>query len=192
MFHRFFIAIMLLISFPNFVLSASLNDDGLHTKPWFVESFLELADDVATAAEKNKRVAIIIEQRGCIYCKKLHEEVLSLDQVRDAITRDYVMIQLNMFGDKEVLDLDGQTGPEKEMVRKWGTLFTPTIIFLPAMDELRDDRHLQAQAKAIMPGAFSKGMVLDMFQWVHDRGYNGEEPFQKYHARMIAERRAAK
>jgi len=46
-------------------------------------------------------------------------------------------------------------------------------------------------AVSIMPGAFGKGTTLDMFQWVMEEGYNSDEHFQKYHARKIAERRAA-
>jgi Thioredoxin-related protein len=171
--------------------AAMMNEDGLHIQPWFLDSFLELEDDINEAEANNKRVALIIEQRGCIYCKKMHEEVLTRDDVREAITADYEMIQINMFGDREMLDLDGEALPEKEMVRKWGALFTPTIMFLPAADELEEGKSLAQQVKSVMPGAFGRGTVLDMFSWVTERGYNGDEPFQKYHARKIAERRAA-
>ena len=34
-----------------------------------------------------------------------------------------------------------------------------------------------------MPGAFGKGTFLDMFNWVREKGYEGDEHFQKYHAR---------
>jgi hypothetical protein len=40
-----------------------------------------------------------------------------------------------------------------------------------------------------MPGAFRKGTFLDMFQWVHQKGYETDEDFQRYHARRIIERR---
>ncbi len=171
--------------------AAMMNEDGLHIQPWFLDSFLELNDDINEADANNKRVALIIEQRGCIYCKKMHEEVLSRDDVREAITADFEMIQINMFGDREMLDLDGEALPEKEMVKKWGALFTPTIMFLPAADEVEEGKPLSQQVKSVMPGAFARGMVLDMFSWVKERGYNKDEPFQKYHARKIAERRAA-
>ncbi len=171
--------------------AAMMNEDGLHIQPWFLDSFLELNDDINEADANNKRVALIIEQRGCIYCKKMHEEVLSRDDVREAITADFEMIQINMFGDREMLDLDGEALPEKEMVKKWGALFTPTIMFLPAADEVEEGKPLSQQVKSVMPGAFARGTVLDMFSWVKERGYNKDEPFQKYHARKIAERRAA-
>jgi hypothetical protein len=36
-----------------------------------------------------------------------------------------------------------------------------------------------------MPGAFGKWTVLDMFRWVKMKGYEGDEHFQKFHARQI-------
>ena len=45
-------------------------------------------------------------------------------------------------------------------------------------------------AVAIMPGAFAKGTTLDMFTWVAEKRYllDGDEDFQRYHARRIQER----
>jgi hypothetical protein len=45
-------------------------------------------------------------------------------------------------------------------------------------------------AVATMPGAFGKRTFLNMFKWVDEKGYEGEEHFQKYHARIINELRA--
>lgn len=44
---------------------AILTEDGLYRQPWFLESFLELADDLAGATEKKKRFAVMWELRGC-------------------------------------------------------------------------------------------------------------------------------
>src|SRR6478672_7163257 len=46
---------------------AVLTEDGFYREPWFLESFLELADDLAAAGEKKKRLAIMWELRGCPY-----------------------------------------------------------------------------------------------------------------------------
>ena len=45
---------------------AILTDDGLYRQPWFLESFLELADDLEAAAASGKRFAVMWELRGCI------------------------------------------------------------------------------------------------------------------------------
>src|SRR3546814_7705995 len=57
--------------------AAKLNDDGMHTEDWFLDSFLELNQDIADAAAKGKRVAVVFEQRGCIYCAEMHEKQLA-------------------------------------------------------------------------------------------------------------------
>jgi len=169
--------------------AATLGDDGLHKEDWFAITFRDIGEDIDQARADGKRLAIIYEQRGCIYCKKLHEEVLSDPEVRAYLEANFVIVQYNMFGDEEVTDLDGEALTEKTAARKWGLLFTPTILFMP--DERPDEAEPAAQAAvATMPGAFGKGTFLDMFHWVREKGYEGDEPFQKYHARMIVERKA--
>ena len=90
--------------------------------------------------------------------------------------------------EREVTDFDGETLSEKAMARKWGILFTPTMMFLP--ETVGEGVTAQRAAVATMPGAFGKGTTLDMLTWVAEKRYeleNGED-FQRYHARMIQER----
>ena len=111
--------------------ATEVNENGLHWEPWFSVTFKDVREDVAEAAAKGKRLAIIVEQAGCIYCAELHETVLSDPEVRDFITANFMVVQFNMFGDEEITDLDGEQMTEREAVRRWGVAFTPTIIFLP-------------------------------------------------------------
>jgi thioredoxin-related protein len=166
-----------------------MGDDGLHKEDWWSLTFRDIAEDIDTARADGKRLVIVFEQRGCIYCKKLHEVLLADPEIRDYIEANYMVVQYNMYGDEEVIDLDGDVLTEKTAARKWGFLFTPTIVFLP--DEASGDKPVSEAAVAIMPGAFEKGTFLDMFRWVREKGYETDEHFQKYHARMLEERRAA-
>lgn len=169
--------------------AGTLGDDGLHKEDWFAITFRDIGEDIDQARAAGKRLAIVYEQRGCIYCKKMHEELLSDPEVRDYIKANFMVVQYNMFGDEEVTDLDGETLTEKTAARKWGLLFTPTILFMPEEQPAEPESAAEA-AVATMPGAFGKGTFLDMFHWVREKGYEGDEPFQKYHARMITERTA--
>jgi thioredoxin-related protein len=167
----------------------TMGDDGLHKEDWFSITFRDMREDIAAARKEGKRLAIIYEQRGCIYCKKVHEQLLTDPQVRDYIKSNFMMVQYNLYGDEEVTDLDGKTLTEKTAGRRWSVVFTPTILFMP---ETAPDGLTAAQAAvAMMPGAFKKGTFLDMFTWVRQKGYAGEEDFQRYHARRIRERAAA-
>lgn len=174
--------------FASFAIGASaaeIGDDGLHKQDWFTTTFKDMTEDLDSARADGKRLAIIFEQRGCIYCKRLHEEVLSDPEVRDFVAENFMVVQYNMFGDEEVTDLDGTTLTEKKAARKWRVVYTPTILFLP--ETAPENQTVTAAAVSVMPGAFGKWTTLNMFKWVLEKGYEGEEHFQKYHARKLAE-----
>ncbi len=165
--------------------AAEVGEDGLHKKDWFAVTFKDVAEDISDAAEQGKRVAMIFEQRGCIYCQRLHEGPLSDPEVVDYIKQNFVVVQYNLFGDEEVTDTDGTVLPEKEMAKRWGVVFTPTILFMP--EAVPEGASAGKAAVATMPGAFGKWTTLNMFTWVREKGYEGEEHFQKYHARRFME-----
>ncbi len=165
--------------------AATLGDDGLHKAPWMRDTFLDLSEDLAEARDEGKRLMVMIEQRGCIYCKKMHEEVFVIDEIADFIYENFFVVQINMFGDLEVTDFDGETLAEKDMVKKWGALFTPMIMFFPS--EVAEGASAAQAAAATMPGAFGRWTTFNMLNWVVEEGYNGEESFQRYHARKFAE-----
>lgn len=162
-----------------------LGDDGLHKPDWLRETFLDLREDLAEAEAEGKRLMIIVEQRGCIYCTRMHEEVFPEPAIDAYIRENYFVVQLNMFGDLEVTDFDGTTLPEKEMVRRWGMLFTPTIMFLP--HEVEEGVSADRASVATMPGAFGRHTTLNLLTWVNEEIYLTDEPFQKYHARILEE-----
>ncbi len=178
-----------LLFFGNSATAVTLGDDGLHKQEWFSLTFRDVAEDMADAASEGKRLAIVIEQTGCSYCAKMHETVLSDPEVIKYVSEHFKVVQYNLYGDEEVIDLDGEVLTEKTAAEKWGIMFTPTWLFLP----LEADGSTDASQAAIgtMPGAFSKSTVLDLFHWVYDEGYEGDEAFQRYHARRIAERQAS-
>ncbi|PWW04085.1 thioredoxin-related protein [Hoeflea marina] len=168
--------------------AATMGDDGLHKEDWFSLTFKDVAEDIQSANDEGKRLVLIIEQRGCIYCAKMHEELLADPEVADYIKANFKVVQFNMFGDEEVTDLDGEVLTEKTAARKWGYVFTPTMIFLP--DVIPEGKTTAEAAVVAMPGAFGKHTFLNMFRWVREKGYEGDEHFQQYHARIINELRA--
>lgn len=169
--------------------AAEVGEDGLHKQEWFAMTFRDLAEDIDQARADGKRLAIVFEQRGCVYCREMHEKILSDPEVSDYIRDNFMVVQYNMFGDEEVTDLDGEKLTEKTAARKWGYVFTPTIVFLP--DQAPEGKSAGQAAVATMPGAFGKLTFLNMFRWVKDKGYDGGEHFQHYHARIVNEMRAA-
>ena len=189
---RFLFTLLTAVFLGNMAAAATVGDDGLHIQPWIRDTFKDLQEDLDEANAEGKRLAIFFEQRGCIYCTKMHESVYPDPELSNYIDENFFVIQLNLHGDLEVVDFDGDTLTEKQIARKWGILFTPSVIFLP--EEVEEGKTAIQSAVAMMPGAFGRGTTLDMFTWVNEKRYalDSEEDFQRYHARRINERRAAK
>ena len=163
--------------------AAELGDDGLHKTPWMRDTFKDLREDLQEANAEGKRLLVIFEQRGCIYCTKMHEEVFPDPEITQLIEDNYFVVQLNLFGDVEVTDFDGEAMPQKDMAMKWGVMFTPTMMFLP--EEVPEDATAARAAVATMPGAFGKGTTKALLTWVKDRGYESGENFQKFLASQM-------
>ena len=189
---RFLFTLLTAVFLGNMAAAATVGDDGLHIQPWIRDTFKDLQEDLDEANAEGKRLAIFVEQLGCIYCTKMHESVYPDPELSDYIDENFFVIQLNLHGDLEVVDFDGDTLTEKQIARKWGILFTPSVIFLP--EEVEEGKTAIQSAVAMMPGAFGRGTTLDMFTWVNEKRYaiDSDEDFQRYHARRINESRAAK
>jgi len=96
---------------------------------WFMNSFLELSDDIDELASQDKRLMVFVEQDGCPYCHAFITKNLQDKTTKDKLQKHFGVIAINMFGSKEMVDTDGQTLTEKEFALKHKIQFTPTLIF---------------------------------------------------------------
>ncbi len=163
----------LLAPFPRLAAASELklNDDGLYTKPWFLESFLELPDDLKDANGKNKRLVIMWELKGCPYCKKIHEINLADPAIETFIKDKFEVLQLNIVGSREVTDFDGQKLPEKQFAQKYGVRYTPTFQFFPDSIDGLADRKPAAREVARWQGYMEPKPFLAMFRFVQQKAY---------------------
>jgi thioredoxin-related protein len=167
---------------------AEVGDDGLHIAPWIEETFLDLREDLAEATANGQRLMVMIEQRGCIYCSKMHEDVWVVPDIQAMLQDDFYVVRINMHGSTEVTDFDGEVMEEREIARRWRNMFTPTILFFP--ETVPEDITGIEAAAVVMPGAFGRWTTFNMLNWVLEKGYEGDEDFQRYHARMFADQAA--
>ena len=168
-------------------------EDGLHRQSWFELSFLDLREDFNDAKADGKRFAVIFEQRGCPYCTKLHNEVLSLKYINDYVRENFRIVQLDLWGSREVADFDGKRLTEKELAERWGVIFTPTIAFFK--DDLTGldgkwGRELEAIER--LPLSYGPHTFYDLFVWVRHKIYARDRNFQRFHIARIGEREALK
>ncbi|TAN59840.1 MAG: thioredoxin [Magnetospirillum sp.] len=166
--------------------SAKLGDDGLYVQDWFVNSFLDLREDLADAAKSGKRFAIIWEQKGCAYCRDLHTVNFADDKLRGWVRDRYAIVQLNLWGSREVTDFDGEVLAEKDLARKYRINFTPTTSFFPETVAEMGGRKGGDAEVARMPGYFRNFHFLSMFEYVWDKRYARGQEFQRYLAEKMA------
>lgn len=96
---------------------------------WFKRSFLDLREDIGEAAAAGKRLMIVFHQEGCPYCNALVERNFSQREIVDYTRRHFDVIELNIWGDREVTDLEGRTTSEKAFASALKVQFTPTLLF---------------------------------------------------------------
>lgn len=166
---------------PALVRAAELGDDGLHKQPWMLDSFLELPDDLATAAGDHgkKGLVVLFEQRGCPYCAELHAVNFADERVVKPLTENFDVLQLDLWGSREVVDLDGETVQERALARKWRVNFTPTTVFITNEPAPPGERFR-------LPGYFKPFHYLSGVEFVASGAYK-EQNFQRYLQERFAE-----
>lgn len=96
---------------------------------WFLNSFLDLSEDIEDLASQDKRLILFLHQDNCPYCHLFVTKNLSDEKTKEKLTKYFGISDINMFGDKEVIGLEGKEYTEKEFAIKHKVQFTPTLIF---------------------------------------------------------------
>ena len=156
-----------------------LTDDGLYKQPWFLESFLELAEDLDEAQKGGKRFAVMWELKGCPDCKETHVVNFARDDISNYIKSNFVVLQLNIIGSRRVTDFDGQVLSEKELAAKYGVRFTPTFQFFDEDASALKTREPQKREVARAPGYLRPEDFLALFRFVREKAYR-EKSFRDY------------
>jgi thioredoxin-related protein len=103
---------------------------GHFTMPeWFKPSFLDLGEDIGEAAGEGKRLIVFFHQDGCPYCAKLINHNFSQKPLVDDLRAHFDIIQINMWGDRELITPEGRALNEKTYAREMKVWFTPTVLF---------------------------------------------------------------
>lgn len=151
-----------------------LSDDGLYRQPWFLESFLDLSDDLDGASKDGKRFVIVWELKGCPYCRETHFVNFAQPRISDYIKSNFEVLQLNIIGSRKVTDFDGTELSEKDLAAKYGVRFTPTFQFFgeraAALKTLAPAKREVARA----PGYLRPDDFLAMFRYVREKAYESK------------------
>lgn len=96
---------------------------------WFKESFLDLEEDIDEATENKKRLVVYFWQPGCPYCDQLWRDNFAEQKVVDEFRENFDLVALNMWGDREIVNVGGNTYSEKTFAEALGIQYTPTLLF---------------------------------------------------------------
>jgi thioredoxin-related protein len=150
---------------------AVLTEDGLYRQPWFLESFLELPDDLTGAANSGKRFAVMWELRGCPYCRETHLVNFARPDIAGYIQANFEILQLNIIGSRKVTDFDGAEISEKALAAKYGVRFTPTFQFFPESAAGLGTKEPEKREVARAPGYLRPDDFLALFRFVRQKEY---------------------
>jgi thioredoxin-related protein len=153
------------------VAAPKLGDDGLYMFDWYLESFLDFAEDLDGAAQRGKRLVMIWSQRGCPYCKKMATEYFTDPAIVDYVRAKFDVLHLDMNGARECADFDGAKFSEKSMALKYQIRTTPTLIFFPPTSAGLARKPELERELGRMPGLLPKKEFLAMFSYIAEKGY---------------------
>lgn len=112
-------------------LGEGMVNPGYHEKPdWFKVSFLDIREDIEEAARQDKRVMLYFYQDGCPYCAKLLQDNFGQKDIAEKTRKNFDVIAINMWGDREVTDLQGNNLTEKKFAENLKVMFTPTLLMM--------------------------------------------------------------
>lgn len=109
-------------------------DDGaveqIHYPTWFKQSFLDLREDAADAAEAGKQgLFLFFATQGCSYCHLFLAESLADPAIAARVQAHFDSIGLEIFSDAELTDFAGDTTRVKKFAVEQGVEFAPTLLF---------------------------------------------------------------
>jgi len=151
-----------------------LTDDGLYKQSWFLQSFLDLADDLDAAGKEGKRFVIMWELKGCPYCKETHFVNFAQPRIADYVRTNFEVLQLNIIGSRKVTDFDGTELSEKNLAAKYGVRFTPTFQFFGEKSATLKTLPPTKREVARSPGYMLPDDFLAMFRYVREKAYENK------------------
>ncbi len=120
---RSLLALVLLTALP-------LTAQALEPVAMAKSSFLNLKQDAEEAAQAGKQLMLMFEQEGCVYCMEMRRVNFADREIAEFIAAHFDLIQLDIWGDREVTDFTGRTLSEKDYARELKVQFTPMTLFV--------------------------------------------------------------
>lgn len=129
-------ALLLSLGLPSVAANPGFDDGFVEQAKypdWFVDTFLDLDDDLSSALENGKKGLIVVfGTQGCSYCYKFADETLRDPEVERLVRESFDMLYLDIFSDAQMTSPQGEELPVKAFARQHGADYTPSVHFFDA------------------------------------------------------------
>ena len=108
----------------------SMLEEELVYPDWFKLSSGDLRDDLKAAVKDGKEgIMIYYGQKRCSYCEQFINTSLATPDIGKYLREHFDVIALDIWSIDDITDTDGKEYTERELAVKYGTNFTPSLIF---------------------------------------------------------------
>ncbi|ADO44981.1 conserved hypothetical protein [Hydrogenobacter thermophilus TK-6] len=97
--------------------------------PFLKPSLLNLKDDLEDAKRDGKYLFIMFHQEGCPFCDKMRKVTFQDKAVQEYFSKHFYMVEIDIRGANEVVDVDGKKMTERQFAHKYGVRLTPVFMF---------------------------------------------------------------
>jgi thioredoxin-related protein len=120
---------LLRVSFISFLVFSS-NNLMAEEHSFFISSFGDMQEEMETAQEKNKKgVFIFFTMDACPWCQKMHKEIIPNPKIVKYFSKYFVNIEVNIEGNNEMVDFNGDEIQQKAFALKYKVRATPVLAF---------------------------------------------------------------
>jgi thioredoxin-related protein len=97
---------------------------------FFEQSLGDLTEELEIAREEGKQgVFLFFEMDECPFCHRMKQTVLNQPEVQDYFREHFHSLTMDIEGDIDIVDFDGQDTTQKEFARKNRVRATPMLAF---------------------------------------------------------------
>ncbi len=107
--------------------ASTLRDPYQH---FFQQSLGDLTEELEIAREEGKKgLFLFFEMHECPFCHRMKNTVLNQSDVQDQFNQSFHSLTVDIEGDIEIIDFDGEEVTQKQFARKNRVRATPVMAF---------------------------------------------------------------
>ncbi len=145
---------------------AETRDPGEH---FFDQSFGDFSEELVNAKEAGKQgILIMFEMDECPFCRRMKTTVLNRPEVQDYFKQHFLIFSVDIEGDVEISDFQGQVMPMKDFAfKQYRVRATPVFQFFDLQGKpikrarftgaTSDSGEFMMLGKYVVDGAYKQG-----------------------------------